>query len=489
MTYRSGAETDYKDLREWLQRVEGLGEIKTIRGADWNLETGAISDIVYEETKDIPPALLFDNIKGYPPGYRQLFGALGSVKRIALPLGMPLDYPCLMDFVKAYREKIREVRLIPPRFVATGPVMENVDRGKGVDLLKFPAPWIHELDGGRYFGTAHIVVTKDPDREWINFGTYRMMLHDRNSLGFYITPGKHGRIHRDTYFERKQPCPVVVAVGTDPLIWMVSSTEVPMGVSEYEYAGGLKGSPIDVIKGPVTGLPIPATAEIALEGYSYPDERRDEGPFGEWTNYYAGWGRPEPVLKVEAVYHRTDPILTATTSKRGPSDVSLHPTLVRSALTWDELENAGVPDVKGVWRHPAGGSRLFTIVSIKQRYPGHARQAGIIASQTRAGAYMGRFILVVDDDIDPSNTEEVLWAMSTRTDPSADIDIIRKCWGSKLDPILPRDAKAYYNSRAIIDACKPFDWMQEFPPVVQTSPELMARLKTKFGDIISTSIR
>ncbi|MBI2848631.1 MAG: UbiD family decarboxylase [Chloroflexi bacterium] len=474
----------YKDLREWLQQVEALGELKVIKGADWNLETGGITELVYREGKGIPPAFVFDHIKDYPPGYRQIFGTLGSVKRIALSLGMPLDYPCLMDFVKAYREKIRGLKLISPRNVENGPVMENVQKGSEVDLYRIPSPLLHDQDGGRFLGTAHMVITKDPDNGWVNFGTYRMMVHDRNTLGFYITPGKHGRIHRDKYFERKEPCPVAVAFGTDPLVWLVASVEIPMGVCEYDYAGGLRGSPIEVIKGPITGLPIPATAEIALEGYSYPDERRDEGPFGEWPGYYAGRGRSEPVLHVEALYHRDSPILSCATSNRPPSDCSFHLSLIKSALTWEELENAGVPDVTGVWRHPAGGSRLFTIVSIKQRYPGHARQAGIIASQTRAGAYMGRFVVVVDDDIDPFNTEEVLWAMSTRTDPAGDIDIVRKCWGSKVDPLIPKESTAYYNSRAIIDACKPFDWKDDFPPVMQTSPELRERLKNKFGQIL-----
>ncbi|MBI2848626.1 MAG: UbiD family decarboxylase [Chloroflexi bacterium] len=474
----------YKDLRQWLECVDELGELREVDGANWDLETGGLVDLVYREAKDIPPAILFDQITDYPAGFRQIFGMLGSLKRVALALGMPLNYPSLMDFVQAYREKTREVKLIPPRIVDTGPVMEKVFKGPDVNLFKMPIPRLHELDGGRYMGTAHLVITQDPDTGWVNFGTYRMMLHDEKTLGWYMSPGRHGGFHRNKYFAKNQPCPVAVAFGTDPLLWLLSTVEIAEGISEYDYAGGIRGAPIEVIRAPITGLPIPASAEIVLEGYSSPEERRMEGPFGEWTGYYGSAQRPEPVMKVEAIYHRKSPILSVATSNRPPSDCNFHMALVRSALLWDDLEKAGVPDVKGVWRHPSGCPYLLTIVSIKQRYAGHARQAGLIANQSRAGAYMGRFVIVVDDDIDPTNTNEMLWALSTRTDPAGDIDFIRKAWGSPLDPLMSKADKvsgAFYNSRAIIDACKPFDWIADFPPVVQTSPELRKRIMDKFG--------
>jgi len=176
-------------------------------------------------------------------------------------------------------------------------------------------------------------------------------------------------------------------------------------VSEYGYAGALKGEPIAVMTGPHTGLPIPATAEIVVEGECYPGELQDEGPFGEWAGYYANRGLekvPEPVIHVKRIMHRTDPILTCAQPSRPPHEYSFYRSIVRSGLVWDELEKAGVPDVKGVWCHEAGGSRLFTIVSIHQRYAGHARQAGLLASQVHSGAYVGRYVIVVDEDIDPS---------------------------------------------------------------------------------------
>jgi 4-hydroxy-3-polyprenylbenzoate decarboxylase len=152
-------------------------------------------------------------------------------------------------------------------------------------------------------------------------------------------------------------------------------------------------------------------------------------------------------------------------------------------MIWDELEKVGIPGVTGVWCHEAGGGRLFNIVSIKQAYPGHARQAGHIAAQCHAGAYLGRYVIVVDDDIDPSNTFEVLWAIASRSDPAESIDIIKRAWSGPLDPRIEPGHKGH-NSRAIIDACRPFEWMDKFPPVAESSPELRARTLEKWGHLL-----
>lgn len=136
-----------------------------------------------------------------------------------------------------------------------------------------------------------------------------MMVHDGRPLGYYISPGKHGRLHRQKYFDRGEPCPVVMVFGSHPLLFLASSNETPYGLSEYEWAGGIAGEPVEVIEGPVTGLHFPADAEIVVEGFASSDEMLQEGPFGEWTGYYASVSRVEPVLTVEALYYRNDPIL------------------------------------------------------------------------------------------------------------------------------------------------------------------------------------
>ena len=473
----------HQDLRDWIERVREMGELEVIRGAHWDLEIGALVEITRRENKK-RPALLFEGIPGYPPDFRILTNSHYSLRRLALVLGLPTDLGA-MDMVRAWKERLPKLKTIAPREVKTGPLMENVMRGKDVNLLKFPAPRWHELDGGRYLGTGCMVITRDPETGDVNLGTYRGMVHDERSMGLYISPGHHGLIHMKKYFARNEPFPVAVSLGQDPVLFLCSGASPPANVSEYSYAGGIRGEPVEVISGPETGLPLPARSEVVYEGEIVPGDVLKEGPFGEWTGYYGSGARPEPVIRVKAIYHRNAPILEGALPPRPPWGVS--PPIEKSALIWHQLEQAGVPDVQGVWCSEVGGPFLMQVVSIKQRYPGHARQAGLVASQCRAGGYMRRYTIVVDEDIDPSNFEEVMWAVCTRTDPVQDIEIMRRCWSGPLDPAIPftKDGFKGFHSRAVIDACRPYEWREEFSPVVGCTPELIARMKEKWQERLS----
>jgi len=471
---------EFKDLRDWIGQADSMGELKTLKGCDWNLEIGAITELVMR--RDDGPAVLFDEIKGYPKGYRLLANSLSTRNRIGLTLNIPPG-ESKMEFVNSWREKYKKIKPIPPKVVKAPPVLENVYEEKDIDLFKFPTPKWHEHDGGRYIGTGSIDITQDPDEGWINWGTYRVMIHDENTVGFYISPGKHGRIQREKYLNSGRPCKMAMSFGHDPLVFLAGSLEVPYGVPEYEFIGGVRDEPLEVFKGEYSGLTIPATAEIVVEGDVIFDATRSEGPFGEWTGYYASAERHEPIVKIKRLYHRNNPILLGSPPGRPPVELGWYRSYLRSALIWDEMEKAGVPDVKGVWLMVSGGSRLILVVSIKQRYPGHAKQAAVIASQCHAGAYLGRYVIVVDDDIDPSVTDDVLWAMATRSDPATDIDIIRRCWSGPLDPIIHPSNKGL-NSRAIIDACRPFEWMKDFPPVAESSRDVLQATSKKWGKIL-----
>lgn len=473
----------YQDLRWFLSKVEELGELKKIYGVDWDKDLGGIAEILYREKAEKAPALLFDRIKGYPEGYQCLYGMLASPKRFALSLSLPLPKELkLMELLEAYREKMKGMKVLPPKYVEDGPILENVLEGDEVDLLKFPIPIHHELDGGRYIGTADAVVTRDPEEGWVNLGTYRVQLFDKNTCASYISQGKHGRMIRDKYLEKGEPCPMVIVIGMEPLLYMAARYQVPWGVSEYDFAGGLMGEPLEVIQGKYTGLPIPAHAEIALEGEVLPKEKILEGPFGEWHGYYAGGKKEEPVMKIKRVMFRSNPILTCAASQKPPHAHLFERCFIRSGGLWDSLERAGVPEVKGVWVHGAGSGRTFNVISIKQRYFGHSRQAGMIGSQVPPAGYVSRFTVVVDEDIDPSNINEVIWAMGTRCDPAQDIEITRKCWGSRIDPITSSDQ--YYNTRAIIDACIPYERIKDYPPVAESSPQLRKKIFEKYPDLM-----
>src|SRR5690349_1621693 len=183
----------YEDVRQWLDLVESMGELKRIDGADWNLEIGAMAELIYRERSGTIPALLFDNIKGYAKGFRILFGQHCSYRRLALAAGLPMDSVGL-KLVSRFKDKLNKLQPIPPRIVNEGPVFENQMSGNAIDLLKFPVPKVHELDGGRFIGTACIAITRDPEDGWLNLGTYRAMVHDEKSLGLFMS-SEIGRAH------------------------------------------------------------------------------------------------------------------------------------------------------------------------------------------------------------------------------------------------------------------------------------------------------
>ena len=471
----------WPDLRDWLRQVDGIGQLRVAKGADWRFEIGALTEMTCLHAAT-PPCLVFDEIQNYPPGWRVVTNALASDERAALILNLPLGR-ARAELIQLWRERAKELRLVPAREVPDGPILENVLRGPDIDLYKFPVPLWHEGDGGRYIGTGDIVVTRDPDSGHINVGTYRLMVMDRDKAGLYISPGHHGRLHREKYFERGEPMPVAVAFGMDPLLMLAGSLSLPTTTNEYEWAGAVRGRPVDVIRGPVTGLPFPANAEVVIEGYVEPGKTMDEGPFGEWTGYYASAQRQETYVQVEALYHRADPILLGEPPLKPPGNHWQVMDIIRFGSVWDALAAAGVPDVRGIGRLVYGGMG-FVVVSIRQRYSGHAKQAALVVSQSLATAYLGRYVIVVDEDIDPYDAGDVLWAMWTRADPEESVDVIRNCWSSPLDPRIPPEKRArrqFTNSRLIIDATRPFHWRDEFPKVVGTSPQDQAKWREKWG--------
>jgi len=472
------------DLRAWLAEISRLGELREVKGADWNLELGAISELNVK--KDLPPALLFDEIAGYPKGFRVLTCSTSSPARLSSILRLPLQrtHKGLVDTLRGKPAGWQAAAgRFDPLVVASGPLLENIQTQP--DVLKFPSPLWHELDGGRYIGTGCSVVTRDLDSDWINVGTYRVQVIDRNHVALDMVPGKHGRIHYEKHKKAGKRFPVAIVCGGDPLGYLISGIEIPFGMCEWNYVGAILGQPVAVIRGEVTSLPFPAASEIVLEGFVEPNDERTEGPFGEFHGYYPGKAGTAPVVTVERVYFRDSPIIVGSPPAKPPNDYSYSKAVMRSALLTDALAAAGVPDVKAVWAHEIGGARMFNAVSIKQRYPGHARQAGHILSQCGVGAYMSRYSVVVDDDIDPSNLQEVMWAVATRTDPVTSIDIIQRGMGSKNDPMfVAYKYDAPLSSKAVIDACRPWEHLDEFPPVAEASKELQEKTRSKWKDLL-----
>ncbi|MFH1003364.1 MAG: UbiD family decarboxylase [Chloroflexota bacterium] len=351
--------------------------------------------------------------------------------------------------------------------------------------MKFPSPWWRQGDGGRYIGTGSVTITRDPEEGWVNLAVQRVQVHDRNTATIFMTPGHHADIMRRKYWARGQSCPVAISCGHEPLIFASGEWSLPWGVPEYDFTGGLRGTPVEVVRGITTDLPLPATAEIVLEGELLPPEAGTvmEGPFGEWPGYYAGSARPEPILRVNAVMHRHQPIILGTLAAVDPQLWTMGRHITRSAMVWAELERH-VPGVQGVWCVGEAGINSMIVASIKQQYAGHARQTAQLLNAVQATSLHIRWCIVVDEDIDPTSLAEVMWALGTRCDPAEAIDIAHQTRTSPTNPSLSpekREKGDYTHSSAQIVACRPWHWKDQFPRATRSAPEVLKATRQKWA--------
>jgi len=448
------------DLDAWLDKVEAMGELKRITAeVDPDLEAATITYLVGGERS---PALLFENIKGHP-GHRALYNMVGcNLSRFCLMIGEePLDHP--LQAVRILQQKMG--RKMPPKNVSPEAAIsgQNIVEGDDIDIRIFPAQRMWPLDGGKYLGTGDAVVTRCPETGRINVGTYRMMIKGPREVGVYTSPGKDATIDREKWWKMGKPMPIAACYGIDPLLFLVAATSFPKTESEYEYYCGINGAPIELFTSDLTGLPLPAGAEIILEGFLHPNETFAEGPFGEFTGYY---GRPTgatPYMRVERVRYRNNPTLTCTLmADSAANECGLFWASLRSAAIWADLQKLGVPGIEGVWSIPAAAGWGITVVSLKQMYAGHAAQVMALAAQCVGGAYFSKYVIVVDDDVDPTDVNQMLWAMATRSRPAQSIDILRETWSTFLDPSLNPPEIRPWGSKCLINACMDYRHIKTF---------------------------
>ncbi len=277
--------------------------------------------------------------------------------------------------------------MVPAKEVKDGPIFENIVDGDKIDTFAFPSPKFYELDGGRYFGTAVFMTIQDPDTGDMNLGTYRMGVLDSKTVGVQLLKGKKGDRILKKYGKKGKKMPACAIIGGDPLHIFAGAATVPGAKSGYDVVGTLRGSPVEVVKGQLSGLPIPAAAEIVLEGEIDAEKLRNEGPFGEYTGYYTEElikPIPKPALEVKRVYYRNNPILWETSVGRPVGDQHMLYAFVRNASLWTELTKMKIPGIKTVYTMPEASGRFWVVISVQQMYPGHADQvaAAVIASNT-----------------------------------------------------------------------------------------------------------
>jgi 4-hydroxy-3-polyprenylbenzoate decarboxylase len=466
-----------QDLRDYIAALEKEGELHRVATeVDWNLELCHVSK-VNEEQKG--PALLYENVKDYDiPVFTSAFT---TPKRLAICLEQ--DTSLSMSKLSKKWMELTTKKLIPPEMVSNPQVMENVLTGDDVDVEMFPAPWFYPEDGGRFIGTAVYLVTKDPETGWTNLGTYRMQILGKNVVGVQIIKGKHADFMLKQYEAMGKKMPAAAVIGCDPVLFLCGSTLVSSQTDEYDVAGSLRQAPVPVFESDLTGLKLPATAEVILEGYIDPKVLMDEGPFGEYTGYYSGnkgkeW--PKPALQIERILHRNDPILWSTTVGKPINDIHMIQSLNRTATLWYDLETMRVPGIESVYIPPESCGRFWGIVSVRQKYPGHSNHVGnaVIASTT--GHYGMKGVITVDHDIDADDWDRIMWALSTRFDPKRSAQIIDRGRSTPLDPGLPIEARDV-TSRIILDACTPFEW-QNKPNEIFMDRGVLTKVSERWAD-------
>ena len=424
----------YKDLRDFIAQLEALGELKRIsHPVDPNLQMTEIANRVLRAEG---PALLFENPIGYDmPVLANLFG---TPRRVALGMGQE-DVSALRDLgellaflkepkpPKGFKELLdnlptwKRVLDMGPKTLKKAPCQEVVLTGYDVDLSKIPVQTCWPGDAGPLV-TWPLVITQNLDGR-TNLGIYRQQVIGKNRLIMRWLSHRGGALDFQAFQKANpgQPFPVAVALGADPATILGAVTPVPDTLSEYAFAGLLRGSRTELVNCQSIDMQVPASAEIVLEGYIYPDDMAPEGPFGDHTGYYNEVDE-FPVFTVERITHRQDPIYHSTYTGRPPDE----PAILGVALNevFVPLLIKQFPEIVDFYLPPEGCSYRLAVVTIKKQYPGHAKRVMMgVWSFLRQFMYT-KFVIICDDDINARDWKDVIWAITTRSDASRDLTIV-----------------------------------------------------------------
>lgn len=430
----------YKDLREFIDFLEKRGELKRIsEPVDPHLE---ITEICDRTLKGGGPALLFENPIGYnTPVLCNLFG---TEQRVALGMGQEhlsslrevgelLAYLRQPDPPKGLKDAwdkipvLKKVLNMAPRVVKNAPCQTHVKQGEAVDLGELPIQTCWPEDAGPLI-TWPLVITRGPNKERQNLGIYRLQVIAKNKLIMRWLSHRGGALDFQAWQQQNpgKPYPVAVALGADPATILGAVTPVPDTISEYAFAGLLRGDKTEVIDCyselcKEHGLQVPASAEYILEGYITAGELADEGPFGDHTGYYNEVER-FPVFTVDTITHREAPIYHSTYTGRPPDEPSILGVALNEVFI--PILQKQFPEIVDFYLPPEGCSYRLAVITIKKEYPGHAKRVMMGAWSFLRQFMYTKFIVVTDDDVDARNWEDVIWAITTRMDPIRDTVLI-----------------------------------------------------------------
>ncbi len=470
----------YKDLQEFIKRLEKLGELKRIKEpVSPELEITEITDRV---CKMHGPALLFENI----PGYKMpvLMNAFGSFKRMSLALEVPnLDSlgQEIIDFIEAEAPDtlIKKLKMVPklkrmanamPKMTNKAPCQDIVLKGEEVDLGILPVLKCWPEDGGPFI-TLPVVFTRHPETGIRNVGMYRMQVYDKNTTGMHWHTHKGGAHHYRVAERLGRDLPVAVAIGPDPAMTYAATAPLPDDIDEVLFAGFLRESPVELVKCVTVDLEVPATSQIVLEGVVKPGERRIEGPFGDHTGYYS-LADEYPVFHVTCMTMRHDAIYPATIVGQPPQeDCYMAKATERLFLpmikkTLPEIIDMNLP-MEGVFHNLA-------FISIDKRYPGHARK--VMNALWGLGQMMFcKIICIFDKEVDVQDLGQVLWRLGNNIDPKRDIVFT----DGPVDALDHASPLPHYGSKMGIDCTR--KWKEEgferqWPDVIEMTEDVKRKV-------------
>ena len=476
----------YRDLREFIQALEDAGDLKRIQQTiDPHLEITEVADRVLRAGG---PALLFEHPGNSAiPLLANLFGteqrvaaALGEEQASALrEVGRLLAFLKEPEPPKGFREAMktlpiyRKVLDMSPKLVRKPLCQQNQLRGDEVDLGRLPIQTCWPGDAGPLI-TWGLVTTRGPEKERQNLGIYRMQVIGRNRVIMRWLSHRGGALDFREWQQARpgEPFPVAVTLGCDPATILAAVTPVPDSLSEYAFAGLLRGSKTEVGQCLLSDLQVPARAEIVLEGHIYPDDEAEEGPFGDHTGYYNEVER-FPVFTIEAMSFRDQPIYHSTYTGRPPDE----PAILGLALNevFVPILQKQFPEIVDFYLPPEGCSYRMAIVSMKKQYPGHAKRVMMgVWSFLRQFMYT-KFVVVVDDDVNTRDWKDVIWAITTRVDPARDVTLIENTPIDYLDFASPVSG---LGSKMGLDATNkwPGETDREWGRPIRQDPEVSQRI-------------
>ncbi|MGY6217199.1 4-hydroxy-3-polyprenylbenzoate decarboxylase [Methylolobus aquaticus] len=483
----------YRDLREFISQLEEQGELRRIGiEVDPYLE---ITEICDRTLRRAGPALLFERCRGSDvPLLGNLFG---TPQRVALGMGESsvealrevgkllafLKEPDPPKGVRDMFDKLplfRQVLNMPVKELRHAPCQELILSGSDIDLGRYPVQTCWPGDVGPLITWA-LVITRGPHKERQNLGIYRLQVLERNKVIMRWLAHRGGALDfRDWQAAHPgEPFPIAVALGADPATILGAVTPVPDTLSEYAFAGLLRGSKTEVAKAQLSELRVPASAEIVLEGFLYPDDNAPEGPFGDHTGYY-NEVESFPVFTIERITQRQAPIYHSTYTGRPPDE----PAILGVALNevFVPILQKQFPEIVDFYLPPEGCSYRLAVVSMKKQYPGHAKRVMFgVWSFLRQFMYT-KFVIVVDDDVDVREWKDVVWAITTRMDPARDLTLIENTPIDYLDFASPVSG---LGSKAGFDATNkwPGETSREWGVPIRMRDDVRERVDALWGSL------